>query len=260
MAAVARRRLRPHRSLPADELWRVTCDGVVRLQALAAWQSEHDDGVQGSKQATPDDTRTAQGTVDQATAGTALGAYRALTAHAGLSARAPAMRWGGSVPGVDGRAVPAVLVGPESGAGPAVLQVRDGSTFMVATGPEPRPRRYYKPDEPGGDYIATMSWAATAASASTELMAVRVPVRKDLGAHLTDTVVVLAPPGTVQVGALAAGRRVWKTDGAEVIEVRHRGDVTLRALDATGAVLATAPMHDPADGDTLFGERLVDEW
>ncbi|GIF63401.1 hypothetical protein Ais01nite_14360 [Asanoa ishikariensis] len=247
-----------------NELWRVTCDGVVRSQSPATWQGQHDDGVDGKDQTKPEDVLAARGTVNLATAATALGAYRALVDHAGVRAGTPVVRWGGSVPGVDGEATPAVLVSQASGAGPAVLQVGDGASFMVAAGPTPEPRRYYQPNEPGGDFIANLSWAATAPTASSELMAVRVPARKDLGAVRTDNLLVLAPPGTVRVEALANGRQAWTTglltNGAGIVDIPHRGDVTLRALDATGAVLATAPMHDPAKGNTLFGEQLVNAW
>ncbi|SNT64661.1 hypothetical protein SAMN05421812_117174 [Asanoa hainanensis] len=252
------------RDAPANELWRVTCDGVVRSQGPATWQGLHDEGTAGKTEIFPPDVQAARGNVDPATASTAMGAYRSLVEHTGLRAGGPVVRWGGSVPGVDGRPVPAVLVSQDSGAGPAVLQVGDADFFMVATGSTPAPRRHYQPDEPGGDFVPTMSWAATTATASSELMGVRVPARKDLGAVRTDNLLVLAPPGTVRVEALAKGRKVWQTnaltDGAGVVEVRYRGDVTLRALDASGAVLATAPMHDPAKGDTLFGENLVENW
>ena len=109
-----------------------------------------------------------------------------------------------------------------------------------------------------------MSWMATASTASSDLMAIRVPARKDLGVVPTDNLLILAPPAAVEVEAVANGRQVWKAsplnNGTGIFHIRSRGDVTLRALDPAGAVLATAPLHDPANGNYLFGEKLINNW
>ncbi|GIF76982.1 hypothetical protein [Asanoa siamensis] len=243
---------------PPLALWRVICDGVVRFQSPAAWQGAYDDRVEAAAKA-PTDVKTSWAGIDPATAATALAAHRGLSEHAGLQTSNAEVRWGGSVPGTGGEEAPAVLVGPKSGAGPVVLQVGESTALIVALGPTPQIRHYYT-----SKYVDRMSWTTAASTASSELIAIRIPVRQDLGAIATDNMLVVAPPTAVKVEATVNGRQVWKAspldDGAGIFNVRYRGDVTLRALDATGAVLATAPLQDRARGNYLFGEEVIANW
>ncbi|MEV4483486.1 hypothetical protein [Micromonospora coxensis] len=233
--------------------WRVECDGRLRQagplqphgwRVDTAWRRPP--GVR------PDPTRT-----DWPTARGADATYRELVDLSALvGASPPQVRWSGRLNGDE-----AVLVGTPGRDSPLVLQVGAGGGALVALAPAGQagpdtPRAH----QPGPGRLPVV---ATGATVAYDVAAVRVPAVVGGYPALTDRLLVVPRPTAVRVEAVVDGRVVATgpvRDGAAVFSLPLGARVTLRAVDATGAVVGSGVLREPARGERLFNEPLVRHW
>ncbi|MCW3840338.1 hypothetical protein ONA70_09540 [Micromonospora yasonensis] len=229
--------------------WRVECDGAIREQGPVGFRVG--EFTSGSGPAQGDELRAAE----QA----AVASYQVLAEGAGLPAEpAPVRRWSGRIPG---EGIPASIAGPASGIGPYVLQLGTTPKALLATaGPDDT-----RPDDTETLAASRADWAlvATAVSTSPGLVAVRVPARSGGHAVLTDQLLVAPASGeAAEVEAVGTGGRSTAPvdNGFAILTVPMGADVTLRALDANGNLLAAQRLREPAAGERIFNEELISAW
>ncbi|GIJ53105.1 hypothetical protein [Virgisporangium aurantiacum] len=232
--------------------WRVTCDGRVRFEGPP---------YIGGDLPVPGSPAPLRGTADPALVDSAVGAWTFATRH--LGGAAPTVLWAG--PSGDDRTTVVV-----TGAG------RDGRTLVTAAtgGPggatrAPAAAVYYTGREPyvqepmaglSGDRVVALPYG-TATAASTDLVAVRLPSPevKDFRPVVGDRILVVAPPSATKLKAGA--ETVPLTGGVGYLNAPAPvADLTLTALDATGATVATGRYREPDTTGQFFGEGLVDDW
>lgn len=242
--------------------WRVTCDGQVRYEGspTLAW---------GPGKDTPDPVTPARGGAEPVLVGAALDEWRNSTRH--LGGTAPSVLWAGpsgegrstvvvAGPGRDGRLLVTALTGPPPDfAGPGLdKDVRP--IWPVAgvyyAGHEPYTGE--PPPDTTGSTMVIPATLGTATAASADLVAVRLPADQPVPV-LGDRILVVAPPSATELRY--DGKTVRLTDGVGVLTLPAPvGDVTLTAVDATGAVVATARYGEPDADGQFFGQRVIDDW
>ncbi|WP_147434567.1 hypothetical protein [Micromonospora musae] len=247
--------------------WRVECEGQVRVEEPVGDRSDVIRGEGGRYQPTELADALPAGTTSRrmdAWRAERFGgvSYRTLMDMTGLpSTPDPVVRWSGRL---DGEGHPeAAVVGPASGTGPLVLHVGAQGSLLALAGPG----NIASEDAAGEDLSsAKVSLVATAVATSAKLAAVRVPAASGGHAVLTNRLLVVPPPGAARVDAVAAeapgGVRASAEvrSGAAVLTLDVGAEVTLRALDRTGALLASAPLRELARGERIFNEPLVHAW
>ena len=227
--------------------WRVTCDGRVRFEGTSYL------GANPPVEGSPAPLR---GSADAGLVDSAVGAWTFATRHLGGST--PTVLWAG--PTGDDRTT-VVVTGPG----------RDGRTLVTAsTGVSGSTVHasgaavYYPGREP--DVYEPKAWPdqsrvvpyGTATAASTGLVVVRLP-SGDRPAELGNPVLVVAPPTATRIRAAEIDTPL--TDGVGITYVGGGGArVTFTAVDASGAVVATASYTEPEGTGQFFGERWVDDW
>ena len=101
----------------------------------------------------------------------------------------------------------------------------------------------------------------TATAASSGLVAVRLPATevKDFRPVAGDRILVVAPPSATKLRV--AADTVPLTNGVGFLTTPAPvAELTLTALDATGATVATGRYREPDTTGQFFGEGLVDDW
>ncbi|MFR9774910.1 hypothetical protein ACL02O_02490 [Micromonospora sp. MS34] len=230
--------------------WRVECDGAIREQGPVGYRTG-----EFSNEAVP-----VQGDELRAAEQAAVASYRALAEGAGLPATpGPVRRWSGRIPG---EGIAAAIAGPAAGVGPYILQLGAAPKALLATaGPDDA-----RPDDTETLGASRADWAlvATTVSTSPGLIAVRVPARVGGHAVLTDQLLVAPWPADaveVEAESAAGARSAAPVDsGFAILSVPMGAEVTLRALDANGKVLASQRLREPAAGERIFNEQLVSAW
>ncbi|MEU5567648.1 hypothetical protein [Micromonospora musae] len=246
--------------------WRVECEGQVRFEGPVGDRTDVIRGEGGRYQPTELADALSDGATSRRTDAWRAErwggvSYRTLMDMTGLPATPdPVVRWSGRLDG--GGKPEAAVIGPASGTGPLVLQVgAQGGLLALAKAGDAAS------DEAAGDLPnAKVSLVATAVATSATLAAVRVPAISDGHAVLTNQLLVVPPPGATRVDAVVAeapGEVRASEDvrsGAAVLTLDVGANVTLRALDRSGALLASAPLREPVDGRYIFNEPLVNAW
>lgn len=242
----------------SDGWWRVECDGQVRQEG-PMWFAEPDRA--GNVDETyPDDGRwvpTAEAP-NPTVARQAGQMYRALARQSGLvDVARPVIRWSGRLDALGGEA--ALLTAP--GGGPTLLQVGDsgaGPLLARATLRDPAPAG---PAPARGPLPPPL--VATGYAPAPDLLAVRVPARDGDRAVLTDQLLVVPAKGVTRIEAVADGQSragARTTGGAALLTLPIGTQVTLRALDADGKVVASGVLREPAAGERIFNEPLTSAW
>ncbi|MFG1952608.1 hypothetical protein [Micromonospora sp. NPDC048830] len=237
--------------------WRVECDGQTRQEGPIGFSRElHGKGAVPPDLPRDDRPATSALMLDAEMVRPAAESWRDLANLGGLDEPAPVIRWAGRL---DGEA--AVLLG-QPGPGPLMLHVGSGGGGLLALATEEQAT-------PDGTETAAASRAgwplvATGITPAYDLAAVRVPARSGGHAVLTDRLLVVPARATAaRVEAVADGR-VRATGpvraGAAELTLPVGAEVTLRALDRNGRVVASGRLVELAEGERLFNERIVSNW
>ncbi|MFC6022723.1 hypothetical protein ACFP2T_42035 [Plantactinospora solaniradicis] len=255
--------------VPTPGYWQATCAGTLRYRAPLGIQL---DEVTGSAvkaaTATPD---AEAATVDTSTASAAIGSYRELARRAGVGdsltrGLAPAVRWGGRIPGADSTrgdgSPPVVLLSP-SAPGPVLLQIGSGVKGMLALAGRDDPAA----DEPEAPASDREQWSlvSTGYTDSADLIAVRIPERDGGRAVLSDRLLVVGRSTDVSYSLTdAAGQELASArpemPGVALLTIPLGTKATLRALDAAGTTVASTELVEFSTGRQMFGEAFVSDW
>ncbi|MEH0937697.1 hypothetical protein [Micromonospora psammae] len=244
--------------------WRVECDGQLREAGPVGPGLFVRETRWAGKDDPPDARPNPTPTADWRAARGADTAYRKLVDGSGLPNSAPpVLRWAGKVDDRD-----AVLVGP-LGNGPLVLQVGSGEVGLLAlAGPGGA-----RPGTPTVEEFTPEPFPLLATGTTIELeilagrthdlAAIRVPALVDGHAALTDRLLVVPRPAAARVEAVADGQvraTAVVRDGAALLTLPLGAEVTLRALDGDGKVMASGALREPARGERVFNEALTWAW
>ncbi|MEO3775516.1 hypothetical protein ABGB16_01430 [Micromonospora sp. B11E3] len=241
----------------AQGWWRVECDGQTRQEGPIGFSRElHGKGAVPPDLPRDDRPATSALMLDAEMVRPAAESWRGLANLGGLAEPTPVIRWAGRLDGEQ-----AVLLG-SPGKGPLVLHVGSGDGGLLALATEEQAT----PDDTETAATSRAGWplVATGITPAYDLAAVRVPARSGGHAVLTDRLLVVPARATaVRVEAVADGRvRAAAPVGAGAAELTLPvgAEVTLRALDRNGRVVASGRLVELAEGERLFDERIVSNW
>ncbi|GAA4253093.1 hypothetical protein GCM10022255_052480 [Dactylosporangium darangshiense] len=221
--------------------WKISCDGVVR-EVLVAGSL---DGPHGPGTPPPAE----RGHADPEVVAQLLRYWPPLP---GLDVRDRRIVWGGTVEG-ESRSV-AVGVG-ELGDGSAVVVAATGKGdgYLVTS---------VKPDTDLEQGAMPSAQVTTAVSPRSDFVAVRLPAEDHRS--LSDRLLVLAPPGAVELRAGSgpgAETKVTLADGVGVLHVPVPAKVIIRAVDAQGRTVAELTVSEPRNTtQILAGQGLMRNW
>lgn len=231
-------------TVTSEDWWRVTCDGVVHYQGPA----RGDVGVYRLPPVTDGQLTGAlagaRGTVDRNVARSALRFVQPGAGPAPALASGGRVLWGGSVPGF-----------PASHTVVAAAPLANGNgwfvTFQVST------------DDSTQRSLSSFSVGTRVALDDSKSLFGLRPAGAS-GDNPIDRVLVLAPRNAVSAIAVdAEGRPVARTsltDGTGWLTSTTQAPVTLRALNAQGAVIATYTLDSPSDRSVADFVPTIDNW
>ncbi len=168
----------------------------------------------------------------------------------------------GKRPGRDGRVLVTALMEPPAGFDGPGLDAdtrafwQAGAVYYAGRKPNSGERM---PDKGPARVIPTSF--ATATAASTDLVAVRLPMR-DAEPVLSGQILVVAPPSATKLLVDGPGTgSLPLTGGVGVLPAPGPlASQTVTAVDDRGNVVATARYSEPDTTGQFFGERVVDNW
>ncbi|MEV8517874.1 hypothetical protein [Dactylosporangium sp. NPDC051484] len=223
---------------PREQLWRVTCDGVVREVQY------HDvPGAPGKKGSPPP---AEPGHADPEIAKEVLWAWPKVP---GLDVRSRRILWGGTPPG---ERRPVVVGLGELGDGSVQVCAVTGTGGSILVD-----RVHGEP--PSGARGFPTARLTTAVAPSDAIVAVRLPADERI--ELSERLLVIAPPGATEL-RVAGGEaeHVALAGGVAVLVAPVPATLGIEALDATGRTLATLKVAEPHTDRFLAGQGLVRNW